>query len=56
MFTSVEASNASSWVPTVHRIIISVESEWFTKYVKEELRLIHICYIAEVTEEIGTVK
>lgn len=43
-------------VPSENRIIISLEDQWFTKYVVNELSFIYDSYIADVTEEFGAVK
>lgn len=40
----------------VNHIYISVERGWFTKYVEEEIGLIHGGYSADVTEQLGAVK
>lgn len=39
------------YVSSVSHMFISVESEWFTQCVEEELGLIYHCYISEVAEE-----
>lgn len=43
-------------VPSVNRSFSSVESQWFIKYVRDELRGIYDSCIAEVTKGFGAVK
>lgn len=35
---------------------ITIEGEWFTKYIEKEIGQIYDCYIAEIIEEFGAVK